>query len=229
MYINSLWKFVYSRVSVSYRVSFVTFLMRCSRLMSNNKDLLNTYLPTYLLTWLYKANTFKSEVRWPVLCSVYLATVTTNYDSELLSPTSAWISWKNAFSHRITYRDTTVLCLHFSCSTLYGSETWSMTQVVRIRLDTFEQRWLRLSLRVSFPDRCSNADRWFGQVETHHRKPLELGDSVSLVTLREPSLRRTTHVHCTHLHTYHRRTGSVQLTDQGQRGCRLWNNAHPDR
>jgi len=189
MYINSLWKFVYSRVSVSYRVSFVTFLMRCSRLMSNNKDLLNTYLPTYLLTWLYKANTFKSEVRWPVLCSVYLATVTTNYDSELLSPTSAWISWKSAFSHHITYQDiTTILCLNSSCSTLYGSETWAMTQVVRIRLDTFEQRWLRLSLRVSFPDRCSNADRWFGQVGTHHRKPLELGDSVSLVTARaEPS------------------------------------------
>ena len=136
---------------------------------------------------------------------------------------------KNAFSHRITYRDTTVLCLNSSSSTLYGSETWSMTQVVRIRLDTFEQRWLRLSLRVSFPDRCSNADRWFWQVGTHHRKPLELGDSVSLVTLREPSLQQTTHMHCTHLHTYHRRTGSVQLADQGQRGCRLWKNAHPGR
>jgi len=98
------------------------------------------------------------------------------------------------------------------------SGSWSTTQVVHKRLGAFELLWLRLILRVSFPDRCSNADRWFGQVGTHHRKPLELGDSVSVVTARaEPSTRTL------HSRMGQWRTGSVQLTDQGQRGCRLWN------
>ena len=63
--------------------------------------------------------------------------------------------------------------------------------------------------------------------ETNHRKMLELGDSVSLVTLRESSPQQTTHVHCTHSRTGHRSTGSVQLADQGLRGCGQSNSRPP--
>ena len=94
------------------------------------------------------------------------------------------------------------------------SGSWSTTQVVHKRLGAFQLLWLRLILRVSFPDRCSNADRWLGQVGTHHRKPLELGDSVSVVTARAKPSTRTLHSRMGH-----GRTGSVQLADQGHRGC----------
>jgi len=36
--------------------------------------------------------------------------------------------------------------------------TWSVTQTLQKRLDSFEQRGLRRILRVSFRDRCSNAE-----------------------------------------------------------------------
>ena len=60
-----------------------------------------------------------------------------------------------------------------------------------------------------------------GPAGIHHRKTSELGDCVSLVTvtLRELRPQQTTHVHCTHSRMGHRSTGSVQLADQGQRGC----------
>ena len=43
-------------------------------------------------------------------------------------------------------------------STVYGAETWSVTQTLQKRLDAFEQRCLRRILHVSFRDRCSNAE-----------------------------------------------------------------------
>jgi len=43
------------------------------------------------------------------------------------------------------------------------------------------------------------------------------------VTLREPSLQQTMHMHCTHSHTSHWRTGSIHLANQGQYGCRQLN------
>jgi len=63
--------------------------------------------------------------------------------------------------------------------------------------------------------------------ETNRRKTSEVGDSVSLVTLRESSPQQTTHMHCTQSYTGHRSTGSVQLVDQGLRGCGQSNSRPP--
>ena len=48
--------------------------------------------------------------------------------------------------------------IYARASTVYGAETWSVTQTLQKRLDSFEQRCLRRILRVSFRDRCSNAE-----------------------------------------------------------------------
>ena len=77
----------------------------------------------------------------------------------------------------------------------------------------------RVSSRVrGLLERCGQT------ADTREPTSTRLGDSVSLVTVREPSPRQTTHEHCTHSCIDHRRTGSVQLADQGQRGCGQSNN-----
>jgi len=61
-----------------------------------------------------------------------------------------------------------------------------------------------------------------GHARTHKHETRKLS-----LFLREPSPQQTTREHCTHSCIDHRRTGSVQLADQGQRGCGQSNNRPP--